>query len=197
LSAGCDAAPWTSDAKVTGNVCLSYTWMMGGDEIYACANSLNDSKYAYNNLAAYYLTWYHKINSKWHTDTESWYQYMRDVPSIFGSIAPERGSNGAWCDPGQQSCYAPEWAMVNYVERQLGKKDYISIRNEFFDDIKGQRTGYKTTYSEHLLGWGHWIGSTILIRPEVSFMRAYDYPAFDTGTKKNQALVAGDIIWFY
>jgi Putative beta-barrel porin-2, OmpL-like. bbp2/Carboxypeptidase regulatory-like domain len=197
LSAGCDAAPWTSDAKVTGNVCLSYTWTKGGDEIYACANSLNNSKYAYNNLAAYYLTWYHKINDKWHTDTESWYQYMRDVPSIFGSIPTERGSNGAWCDPGQQSCYAPEWAIVNYVERQVGKKNYISIRNEFFDDLKGQRTGYKTPYSEHLLGWGHWIGSTILLRPEVSFLRAYDYPAFDTGTKKNQAMVAGDIIWFY
>jgi hypothetical protein len=197
LSAGCDAAPWTSDAKLTGNVCLSYAWRTGADEIYGCANSINDSKYAYNNLAAYYLTWYHKINDKWHTDTESWYQYMKDVPSVFGSIPAERGSNGAWCNPGEQSCFAPEWAIVNYVERQLGKKDYLSVRNEYFDDIKGQRTGYKTRYSEHLFGWGHWIGSTILLRPEISFMRAYDYPAFDTGTKKNQALVAGDIIWFY
>jgi hypothetical protein len=197
LSAGCDAAPWTSDAKLTGNTCLSYAWMQGGDEIYACANSLNDSKYAYNNLAAYYLTWYHKINSKWHTDTESWYQYMRDVPSIFGSIPAERGSNGAWCNVGEQSCFAPEWAIVNYVERQLGKKDYLSIRNEYFDDIKGQRTGYKTRYSEHLLGWGHWIGSTILLRPELSFLHAYDYPAFDSGTKKNQMMLAGDLIWFY
>jgi putative OmpL-like beta-barrel porin-2/carboxypeptidase family protein len=197
LSAGCDAAPWTSDAKLTGNVCLSYAWRTGADEIYGCANSINDSKYAYNNLAAYYLTWYHKINDKWHTDTESWYQYMKGVPSVFGSIPAEQGSNGAWCNPGEQSCFAPEWAIVNYVERQLSKKDYVSIRNEYFDDIKGQRTGYKTRYSEHLIGWGHWIGSTILLRPEMSFMRAYDYPAFDTGTKKNQVLLAGDIIWFY
>jgi len=197
LSAGCDAAPWTSDAKLTGNVCLSYSWRTGADEIYGCANSINDSKYAYNNLAAYYLTWYHKFNSKWHTDTESWYQYMKDVPNIFGSIPTERGSNGAWCNAGEQSCFAPEWAIVNYVERQLSKKDYLSIRNEYFDDIKGQRTGYKTRYTEHLIGWGHWIGSTILLRPEMSFMRAYDYPAFDTGTKKNQFMVAGDIIWFY
>jgi hypothetical protein len=197
LSAGCDAAPWTSDAKLTGNTCLSYAWRTGGDEIYACANSLNDSKYAYNNLAAYYLTWYHKINAKWHTDTESWYQYMRDVPSIFGSIPAERGSNGAWCNTGAQSCFAPEWAIVNYVERQLGKKNYLSIRNEYFDDINGQRTGYKTRYSEHLIGWGHWIGSTILLRPEISYLRAYDYPAFDSGTKKNQMMVAGDLIWFY
>jgi hypothetical protein len=197
LSAGCDAAPWTSDAKLTGNTCLSFAWRTGWDEIYACANSLNDSKYAYNNLAAYYLTWYHKINAKWHTDTESWYQYMRDVPSVFGSIPAERGSNGAWCNAGEQSCFAPEWAIVNYVERQLGKKNYLSIRNEYFDDIKGQRTGYKTPYSEHLIGWGHWIGSTLLLRPEISYLRAYDYPAFDSGTKKNQMMVAGDLIWFY
>ena len=197
LSAGCDASLWTQDAKATGNFCLSYTWSGGGDNLYACANSINSSKYAYNNLAAYYLTWYHKINDKWHTDTESWYQYMRDVPSIFGSIPAEKGSNGAWCNPGQQSCFAPEWAIVNYVERQVGKRNYISIRNEYFDDIKGQRTGYKTRYSEHLLGWGHWIGSTILLRPEISYLRAYNYPAFDAGAKKNQTMLAGDVIWFY
>lgn len=197
LSSGCDAAPWTPDAKVTGNTCLAFAWRLDADNIYACANSINDSKYAYNNLAAYYLTWYHKINDKWHTDTESWYQYMRDVPSIFGSIPAEPNSNGAWCNPGQQTCFAPEWAIVNYVERQVGKKDYISIRNEYFDDIRGQRTGYKTQYSEHLIGWGHWIGSTILLRPEISFLRSYDRPAFDSGTKQNQAMIAGDIIWFY
>lgn len=197
LSAGCDAAPWTSDAKLTGTTCLNYTWREGADTIYACANSLNDSKYAYNNLAAYYLTWYHKFNSKWHTDTESWYQYERGVPSIFGPVPVERGANGAWCNPGQDRCFAPEWSIVNYVERQIDKKNYISIRNEFFDDIKGQRTGYKTRYSEHLLGWGHWIGTSILIRPEVSFMRAYDYPAFDSGTKQNQLMISSDLIWFY
>ena len=197
LSAGCDAAPWTSDAKFTLNTCLSYAWRQGASEIYACANSINDSKYAYNNLAAYYVTWYQKINANWHTDTESWYQYMRGAPSIFGSVAAEPNSNGAWCNRGEQRCFAPEWAIVNYVERQYGKKDYLSIRNEFFDDIKGQRTGYKSRYSEHMVGWGHWIGSTILMRPEVSYLRAYDRPAFDSGTKQNQVVIAGDLIWFY
>ncbi len=197
LSSGCDAAPWTSDAKLTVNTCLGYYWRQSQDEIYGCANSINDGKYAYNNLAAYYLTWYHKFNSRWHTDTEAWYQYMSQTPIIFCTLPAEANSNGAWCNPGQQSCYAPEWATVNYVERQFGKKDYLSIRNEFFDDIKGQRTGYKDKYSEHMIGWGHWIGTTILMRPEISFMRAYNRPAFDTGTKQNQTMIAGDLIWFY
>jgi hypothetical protein len=38
-----------------------------------------------------------------------------------------------------------------------------------------------------MIGWGHWIGTTILMRPEVSFMRAYDRPAFDTGTALSAA----------
>jgi len=197
LSAGCDAAIWTPDAKATGTVCLSYTWSNGGDNLYACANSINSGKYAYNNLAAYYLTWYHKINAKWHYDTESWYQYERDVPSIFGAVPVENGANGAWCAVGEQTCFAPEWAITNYVERQLSKKDTLSIRNEYFDDIKGQRTGYKDHYSEHMVSWNHWIGSTLVFRPELRFERAYENPAYDNGTKKNQFIASGDMIWFF
>jgi len=197
LSSGCDAAPWTPDAKVTLNTCLSYTWHLGGDNLYGCANSINDGKYAYNNLAAYYFTWYHKINSKWHTDTEAWYQYMKQTPSIFGPIPAETNSNGAYCAPTEDRCFAPEWAIVNYVERQFGKKDYMSIRNEYFDDVKGQRTGYKTRYTEHMIGWGHWVGTSLLMRPEISFLHSYDMPAFSTGTKNSQLMVAGDLIWFY
>lgn len=197
LSGGCDAALWTQDAKATGTLCLSYTFSKGGDNIYGCANSINSAKYAYNNLAAYYLTWYHKINAKWHFDTEVWYQYEKNVPSIFGTAPIENGANGAWCRAGEQTCFAPEWATTNYVERQFGKKDTLSIRTEFFDDIKGQRTGTKTRYSEHLVSWNHWIGTSLVFRPEVRFERSYDNPAYDYQTKKNQFIVAGDFVWFY
>src|SRR5271166_3051087 len=56
VSGGCESAPWISNAKVTGNACAAYTWKDGGDNLYACANSINSGKYAYNNLSAYYLT---------------------------------------------------------------------------------------------------------------------------------------------
>ncbi len=83
ISPGCDVMPWTTDAKVTGNTCVTYTWSNGGNALNTCANSLNDGKYAYNNLSAYYETWYHRINDHWHTDTEVWYQYMRRVPNMY------------------------------------------------------------------------------------------------------------------
>ncbi len=92
LSAGCDAMPWTSDARPTLNGCLGYYFHGGGDEIYGCDNTLNNGKYAYNNLTAFYLTWYHKLNAKWHIDTESWYQFEKDTPNVNnpGGAAPAR-----------------------------------------------------------------------------------------------------------
>ena len=86
LSSGCDSSLWTEDARPTGSVCLNFAWRTMQDTVYACANSINSNKYGYNNLAAYYLTWYHKINKNWHFDTESWYQYERDVPSIIQTL---------------------------------------------------------------------------------------------------------------
>jgi len=202
LSAGCDAAPWTKEGKLTGNVCVGYTWTDGGDNIYTCANSINDSRYSYNNLAAYYLTWYHKFGtSSWHTATESWYQYESHTPNVNNPDAASlilTNANGAWCkNPSELTCFAPEWAILNYTNKQFGKHDFISFRNEYFDDIKGQRTGFKTRYTEHGISWNHWIGTTAVFRPEIRYEHAYDYPAYSTGTKKTQLMFAGDVIWFF
>jgi len=87
--------------------------------------------------------------------------------------------------------------VVNYIEKQLSKSDYLTLRNEYFDDVRGQRTGTKSRYSEHLLGWGHWFGSTILLRPELRYEHSYDSPAYNGGTKKDQFIFAGDLIFKY
>jgi hypothetical protein len=201
FSGGNDVAPWTKDVKPTATFCADYTWHNGGDALYTCANSVNDGKYAYNNLQSYYETWYHKINASWHTDTETWYMYERDVPNIGGNVAnpitPEVGANGAFCSYGERTCFAPEVAVVNYLEKEFSHKSYLSIRNEFVDDIKGQRTGFTTKYSEHLISYGRWIGSTVLFRPEIRLEHSYDLPAYDLGTKKTQFIVAGDVTYHF
>ena len=201
LSGGNDVAPWTPDAQLTGTVCVDYTFRKGGSASYTCANSFNKGNYAYNNLQSYFETYYHKFNDKWHTDTEFWYMYERNVPNIAGNVAnpitPETGANGAFCHPGQLRCYAPETAIANYVEYEHDKKNYFSVRNEYVDDIRGQRTGYQTKYSEHMIGWGHWIGSTVLFRPEIRVEHSYDLPAYDLGTKTTQFTAAGDVIYHF
>ena len=203
LSAGCEAAPWAPDAKLTGNACVAYSWTELRNQVYVCAISINDSRYDYNNLAAYYFTWYHKFgkNSRWHTAWETWYQYMKDTPNVNNPAASSlliTNSNGAYCNtPAELTCFAPEWSTVAYVSYQISKKDFVTVRNEYFDDIRGQRTGYKTQYTEHMIGYNHWIGSTIVFRPELRYEHSYDSPSFNNGTKKSQLLFAGDIIWFF
>jgi hypothetical protein len=140
-------------------------------------------------------TWYHKFNESWHMATEAYYEYERDVPSVFGPISPEPNTNGAFYMPGQPRCFAGEWAAVNYLQRQFSKHDYMSIRTDLLDDMKGQRTGVKTLYSEHALMWGHWIGTTVLFRPELRFEHSYDAGAYDLGTKHNQLSGAIDVIF--
>lgn len=201
LSGGNDVAPWTPDAQLTGTVCVDYTWSKGGDASYTCANSFNKGNYAYNNIQSYFETWYHKFSPTWHMDTETWYMYERNVPNIGGNVAnpitPEVGANGAYCSAGEQKCFAPEAAVVNYVEHEFNTHSYLSIRNEFVDDIKGQRTGYTTKYSEHLLSYGRWIGSTVLFRPELRFEHSYNVAAYDLGTKHTQFVVAGDVTYHF
>jgi hypothetical protein len=207
VSPGCEAAPWIADAKLTGSFCVGYTWNNGGDNFYNCANAINDGTYAYNNVNAYYTTWYHKFDDKWHMAWETWYQFEKHVPNVnpaadpavLAAAAPllQTNANGAWCGGASLTCYAPNWATVHYLNRQFTKTDYLSIRNEYFNDIKGQRTGFQSKYTEHAVSWNHWIGSTLLFRPEIRYERAYDQPAYNGGTRKNQFMLAGDVLLFY
>jgi Putative beta-barrel porin-2, OmpL-like. bbp2/Carboxypeptidase regulatory-like domain len=202
LSGGCEASPWSPVAKLTGNFCLGYNWANGGDNLYACANSINDGKYSYNNLAAYYLTWYHKFGqSRWHMAWETWYQYESQTPNVNNPDAAsllQTNANGAVCKHAYEvTCFAPEWATVNYISWQVAKKDSLIFRNEYFDDIVGQRTGFKSKYTTHTISRNNWIGSTVVFRPELRYDVAYDAPAYDSGLKRHQLMFAGDIIWFY
>jgi len=134
-------------------------------------------------------------------DWENWYQYESHTPNVNNPAAASlllTNADGAYCDrPDQLTCFAPEWASVHYLNRQMGKHDFAGLRNEFFDDIKGQRTGFRTVYTEHTIGFGHWIGTTFLVRPELRFERSYDVRAYDNATKQNQFMFACDGIFFF
>jgi len=62
---------------------------------------------------------------------------------------------------------------------------------------KGQRTGYATKYSENTIMWCHWFGSTVQLRPELRFERAWDMKAYDNGLHHNQLTVASDLIFHF
>jgi hypothetical protein len=43
----------------------------------------------------------------------------------------------------------------------------------------------------------HWIGTTVQIRPELRFERAWDKAAYDNGRHQNQITVASDLIFHF
>jgi hypothetical protein len=197
ITDGHDVALWTPDAKPTGTACLSYTTKSVNDNLYICANGINNAKYAYNNLQQYDVTWYHRFSKTVHMATESWYMYERDVPALGGKIQPETGANAAYCLTGEQRCTAPEYAVVNFLQKELSAHNFLSFRSDFLDDKKGQRTGYATRYSENTITWCHWIGTTVQLRPELRFEHAWDQKAYDNGRRHNQLTVASDLIFHF
>ena len=199
LSAGHDVAPWSTDAKPSGIFCLNYSTKSNNDNFYGCANGINDGKYAYNNLQDYDFTWYHKFNSKWHSATEVWYMYETGVPNVAGNVAnpvtPELGANGAFCKVGALRCTAPEYAVVNYLNREVNSKFMFGFRSDFLDDKKGQRTGFATKYTENTLYATRYIGTTIMIRPELRFDHSWDLAAYNNGKARNQLFFGMDLIY--
>jgi hypothetical protein len=200
--AGNDVAAWEkSDAKFTPVVCVRWTSKDNNDSIYPCINSINNGKYAYDNIQMYVTTWSHKFNNTWNMQTEAYYTYQRDVPSVFGPLPIEPNTSGAVCPAGQVICFAPAWAIVNFQTFKISKTDYFVLRNEYFDDTRGQRTGTQTKYSTHSIGWGRWFNvwgeNTALFRPEMRYEHSYNAPAYNLGTKKDQWIVAADVILLF
>jgi hypothetical protein len=201
VTGGNDAMWGTTDARPTALACLQWISSSNTDSFYPCINSLNDGKYGYNNLQDFVVTYSHKFDETWWTTTETWYMYERDVPNIAGNVAnpipPETGANGAFCPPGERTCFADEWSILNYTLMRMTGNSFLTFRNEFFDDFKGQRTGFKTKYTENGVGITFWPNRLTTVRPEVRYEHSYDLFAYDNGTKPQQFIGAVDVVFHF
>jgi hypothetical protein len=194
----------------------------GRDAIYVVENGINNGTWGYNNLQWTGLTWYHRFNPNWHLAWEMYALSQKNVLNVTdpaGIIAnggfPFTPANGinfnapffAQCaNPGQLSCTAEVFATVMYLNYQFSPLDNVSFRPEFYDDMQGQRTGTKTRYVTMGLGWQHWFSPQIEIRPEFTYYRALDAPAFNGNfnatpvippNKKDALIVAADLIFHF
>jgi hypothetical protein len=215
LSAGNDVAPWVkSERHLTPAACVIWTSDSGRDNLYPCMNTLNDSNWRWNNVQHAVLTWYHKFDSKWHTDTEIWYMWQAHTPNVNNpaglafighaySYVNTGAPSGAQCNPALAFCYSYEFAAVNYVNYQFGPRDIATFRTDYMNDARGQRTGFKTRYYEFDLGYTHWVGDVIELRPELRYEHARDVDAYDNPTatpgagRHSQAMVAADAIFHF
>jgi hypothetical protein len=205
VNAGSDVAPWESDAKPTVTGCVQWTSDSSWDTAYACANGTNNANYGFNNVNLYQFMYYHKITDRLWVATEDYYEYENSVPTVSTLLetnpalipaipAQIPGANPALCPPPQTSCTAGAYAVSLYVMYKLTDKDYIGFRTEGFDDVRGQRTGFATWYSEQTFGWVHWLTPSIEVRPEIRYDHSYSMAAYDGGTKKDQFVFATDVL---
>jgi hypothetical protein len=222
LSAGNDVAPWEKNERhLTPAACVIWSSDSGKDNIYPCMNGLNDSDWRWNNVQHAVITWYHKFDSKWHMDTEIWYMWEAHTPNVNNETGPngsDLGSaiiaqrysylnygapSGAICKPTLVYCYSYEFAALNYINYQIGPRDLVTWRTDFLNDARGQRTGFKTRYYEFALGYTHWMGDAIELRPELRFEHARDAEAYDNPTglpgmgRNSQLMFAADAIFHF
>jgi Putative beta-barrel porin-2, OmpL-like. bbp2 len=176
--------------------CIRYTWNDGNDNIYPCADAINNGQWGFNNIQWYGTTYYHKFNDQWHISTEFYDIYANKVPNLNNPIAqaafnaggtpfspqylPFNAPNQANCHTASAlSCTATAIGTVAYINWSPEPLDNFSFRPEFYDDEEGWRTGVRTTYYEFSLGWQHWLSPQIEFRPEIGYYRSIAAKAFN------------------
>lgn len=186
-----DTAIWNSAARPSLQACVRWVSKSNDDMLYPCVNNFNESDYNYNNVQMYVMTWGHRFSQSFHMLTESYYMYGRNVPGFGPGETP--GITGSSPLPGK----AGEYGIVNYLNFELSPSNMLSFRNEFYNDQKGQRTGFATRYTSHTVGVTHWVSQDLEIRPELRYEHSYDLPAYDEGKKSSQTVALLDAIIHY
>lgn len=191
INGGNDTAVWNHQARPTLQACVRWVSADNNDMLYPCANSVNGSDYNYNNVQMYVTTWGHRFSDRVHILTEAYYMYGRQIPGYGPGFDNQVAGSSPL--PGK----AAEYGIVNYLNVALDPKNMISFRNEFYNDQKGQRTGFPTRYTSHTLGMTHWVTQDLELRPELRYEKSYDVDAYDGGRKDNQVTALVDAIWHY
>lgn len=191
ISTGNDVAPWQADQgrRLTGMAMVQWISKSNKDSIYAGVNAFNNGTFGYNNLQQYVGTWTHKFNDTIWTVTESWYMFQHHATN--GSTSQVPYQNGFFPIA---NGFAPEFAIVNYTMFRISPNSFFTVRNEFFNDISGNRTGYKTRYTENTIGVTWWPNKSLTVRPELRFDHSYDAKTYNNGTKQSQLIFGCDVI---
>jgi len=74
-----------------------------------------------------------------------------------------------------------EGGVVNYTEYRFAPNAFFTIRNEWWDDGGGARSGYASAYDENSVGIQYWPNKLIMLRPEVRFEHAFTHNGLESG----------------
>lgn len=195
---GGDVAAWSSAAHIpTGQAMVRWVSQDNNNSLWGGIDSINDGdfKASHDNLQEFNVTWTHRFTPGIHTATEGYYLYQYDAVKggtcNFGPIRYFGGGGGCGAPiPGK----SPVWGGVNYTELKISPKDFISVRTDYLNDVKGERTGFATQYMSYTLGVTHQFSPLIEIRPEIRYEWAFSAKPYDNGTQKDQTTFDMDMI---
>ena len=205
LHSGTDMAPWYKGALPTGMFGIRWVSCDNMDSVYLVLNSINAAKFrrfkyckqpfGHDNFNYLVGTWQHKFNDACHTKTEAYFMWQRDAvlggtPSL-GPVHSFGGGGGIGPNiPGTTLTFG----VVNYTMYAFSKGDFITVRNEYWRDVDGERSGFPGTYSSHAIGWTHDFTDILQIRPEIGYYRNWTNKAFDLGKLHGTFIYGVDMI---
>lgn len=203
LHAGTDMAPWYKGALPTGMFGVRWVSEDNNDSVYLVLNSINAAKFrrfhmygqplGHDNFNYIVGTWQHKFNDDINTKTEAYFMWQRDAvvggtPSA-GPVEPYGGGGGIGANiPGTTLTFG----ILNYTMFKFSDKDFITLRNEYWRDVDGERSGYPGTYTSNAIGWTHDFNPTFQVRPEIGYYRNWNRPAFDNGHRRGMVMAGVD-----
>ncbi len=203
LHSGTDMAPWYPGALATGAFGVRWVAQDNNDAAYVWLNAINDAKFrvfeqygqvlGHDNFNYVVGTWEHRFDREIITKTEGYFMWQKDA---FVGGTPSAGPIESFGGGGGLGAFIPGWTyqfcVLNYTTIQLGKWDYITIRNEWWKDTDGERSGFATTYTSNSIGYSIFLTPEILFRPEIDYFHSWSVPAFNNGTRKNEFMLAFD-----
>jgi hypothetical protein len=204
IHSGTDMAPWYKGALPTGAFGVRWVSESNNDAMYTWLNAINDAKFrrfdedgqpaGHDNFNYLVSTWEHRFTREVITKTEGYFMWQRDaVQGGTPSIGPVENFGGGGGIGPDISGTTLTYGLVNFTIFQLNHKDFITVRNEWWKDNDGERSGFPGTYSSHAIGYSHFVTPNILFRPEIGFYRNWHEPAFDNGTKQNMLMAGFDL----
>lgn len=212
VNAGSDMAPWAKSSRIpTAQLLARWVSHANKDSVLFGVNSINaGGKFTsytlpngtlagHDDLQQENITWTHVFNPKFQNQFETYYLYsynayqggtINNGPVKFGG----GGGAGAFL-PG----LSVATGAVDYLERKISTKAFLSFRTDYMNDQSGWRSGFPTSYGSLTLGTTYRPSALQSIRPEIRYEQAFanGVTPYDNGTKKTQTSFEMDFIQFF
>jgi Putative beta-barrel porin-2, OmpL-like. bbp2 len=204
ICAGTDMAPWYTGAIPTGMAGVRWVSKSNNDSIYFVFNEFNNTNFrqfllngqpaGHDDFNYPVITWQHRFNEIVHTKQEAYFMWQNNAfVGGTASIGPVRSFGGGGGLGAPIPGTALTYGTVNYTMFMLSPKSFLTLRNEYWRDEDGERSGFPGTYTSHTVGVTYNFTPSFQVRPEIGYYRNWTMPAFDLGTKQGIVIAGLDV----